>query len=152
MSGSGGKGTLYNLAHQKTNALSAIKSLSEEMVSRLAHAGENDEQFYGALSLLEARSKQMETVDQLDRRMDFLRDSGYVLQKGEAERIALERGTIFALIGSIQALDRQGIETLEKARERLMESMKEIKDGQRSLKAYTPLPEEEEGRQVDTLR
>ena len=152
MKRSEGKGSMYNLAHQKANALSAMKSLSEEMSSRLAYALENDEQFFDACPFLEVRSKQMEAVEQLDKRMNFLRDSGYELQKGEAKRMALEWNTIAALIKSIQVLDQQGVESIRKARERLMESMKEIKDEKRSLQAYAPLPEEEEGRRVDTLR
>ncbi len=151
MRGPEGKGALYNLVHQKVNALSAMKSLSEEMVSQLANAGENDERFYGAVSLLEARGKQMDTVDQLDRRIYFLLHSGYVPQKGESERIALEDKTIQALIASIQVLDGQGVTSLEAAKKRLMNSMKEIKEGQRSTLAYATAPSEGEPHMVNTL-
>lgn len=152
MKGSKERGAMYPLAHQKANELSAMKAISEEVVFRLVQLEDEEEQLAAVFPLLEARGIRMQAVDQLDKRMAFLEDSGYEPHADEARRIALEQGTMLALLRSIQALDAQGIKALEEAKERLTESMKEVRDGQRSIQAYAPLPEEEEGRQVDTLR
>ncbi|MEA5058855.1 MAG: hypothetical protein VB049_02285 [Candidatus Pelethousia sp.] len=143
---------MHSLAHQKANALSAMKTITEEVVSRLEKGGEDEAQFAGILQLLDKRSAYMEAVGQLDKRFAFLQDSGYEPQAEETRRISLEQDTIRALLTCIQTLDEQGIRTLEQARCRLMESIKEVKDGRKSIQAYAPVPEEEEGRRVDTLR
>ena len=145
---------MYSLAHQKANELSALKAISEEMVSRLAKEDEGGEgeSFSDLPALLQARRERMAAIDQLDKRFTFLQNSGYEPQKAEAARIALEQGTIRALLKAIQALDAQACQALNAQKERLAESMKEVRDWQKSLQAYAGPPEEEEGRQVDTLR
>lgn len=145
---------MYSLAHQKANELSAMKAISEEVVSRLAKENEGDEgeALSGLPALLQARRERMAAIDQLDTRFAFLQNSGYEPDKAEAVRIALEQGTIRALLKAIQALDAQACQALNAQKERLAESMKEVRDWQKSLQAYAGPPEEEEGRQVDTLR
>lgn len=146
---------MYSLAHQKANELSAMKAISQEMVSRLAKEDEGDEGsrgLDGLPALLQARRERMAVIDQLDKRFAFLQDSGYEPQETETARIALEQGTIRALLKAIQALDAQAGEALNAQKERLAESMKEVRDWQKGLQAYAGPPEEEEGRQVDTLR
>ncbi|MEA4970113.1 MAG: hypothetical protein VB051_06200 [Candidatus Pelethousia sp.] len=148
------EGAMYSLAHQKANELSAMKAISQEMVSRLAKEDEGDEGggLDGLPALLQARRERMAAIDQLDKRFAFLQDSGYEPQEEEAARIALEQGTIRALLKAIQALDAQAGEALNAQKDRLAESMKEVRDWQKGLQAYAGPPEEEEGRQVDTLR
>ena len=145
---------MYGLAHQKANELSAMKAISQEMVSRFAKEDEGDEGrgLDGLPALLQARRERMAAIDQLDKRFAFLQDSGYEPQEAEAARIALEQGTIRALLKAIQALDAQAGQALNAQKESLAESMKEVRDWQKSLQAYAGPPEEEEGRQVDTLR
>lgn len=147
---------MYSLAHQKANELSALKAISEEMVSRLAKEDEGGEggegeSFSGLPALLQARRERMAAIDQLDKRFTFLQNSGYEPQKAEAARIVLEQGTIRALLKAIQALDEKAGQALNAQKERLAESMKEVRDWQKSFQAYAGPPEEEEGRQVDTL-
>lgn len=145
---------MYSLAHQKANELSAMKAISEEMVCGLAKEDEGNEGegFSGLPALLQARGERIAAIDQLDKRFAFLQDSGYEPQEAEAARIALEQGTIRALLKAIQALDAQAGQALNAQKESLAESMKEVRDWQKSLQAYAGPPEEEEGRQVDTLR
>ena len=145
---------MYSLAHQKANELSAMKAISEEMVCGLAKEDEGNEGegFSGLPALLQARGERIAAIDQLDKRFAFLQDSGYEPQEAEAARIALEQGTIRALLKAIQALDAQTGQALNAQKESLAESMKEVRDWQKSLQAYAGPPEEEEGRQVDTLR
>lgn len=146
-----GQGAMYSLAHQKANELSAMKAISEEMVSRLAKESDTDEHLEGIAQLLQARSARMAAIDQLDKRMEFLIASGYEPEQAEAGRIALEQGTIRALLKAIQELNTEAINTLTEQKDRLGESMKEVRDWQKGLLAYAG-PEEEEGLQVDMLR
>lgn len=149
---SGGKaGALYSLAHRKANALNALRAMAEELLSCL-NENQEDEGLDNALSILEARGKKLKEIELLDQRMAFLADSGYTPEAAEARRVAAEGETIEALLRLIQGLDEQTSQRLYALQASLMESLKEVKDGQRSIQAYAPLPEEEEGRQVDTLR
>lgn len=142
---------MYKLIHDKTNAVNAIKEMTEAMVERLEHNGEDDAQMPAVLSLFEQRRSLMNDVDRLDRQLKFLEDSGYEPDAEEQRRIALEEGTIHALLKSIQAMDQHMERLILAARESLMNGLKDVKDGQRSIMAYNPL-EEEEGRQVDMRR
>ena len=71
---SAGEGAMYSLAHQKANELSALKAISEEMVSKLAKEDEGGEgeSFSGLPALLQARRERMAAIDQLDKRFTFL--------------------------------------------------------------------------------
>lgn len=152
MNDAGELGALYSLAHQKANELSALKAISEEVVFRLEQGMEEDAQLDAVAPLLQERDKGMARVDQLDKRMAFLTASGYEPEAAEAGRLALEQGTIRALLLSIQALSERGVRMLSQARDSLAESMKDVRDIQKSLQAYTSQEDEEEPRQVDTLR
>jgi hypothetical protein len=143
--------SLYDLAHQKANALSAMKDVSEELVSRLANAQEDDVKLAAALALFDTLDGHMKAVDKLDAQMAQLRKSGYVPQPREAVQLALEQGTIRALLKGIQALDERGIKLLDESKARLAGDMKEVKAGQKSLKAYAT-QQDEECAQVDTFR
>lgn len=144
-------GALYHLVHQKANELSALQAISQEMVSRLGE-GVEDEQLDALAPLLQARAKGQAAIDLLDKRMAFLADSGYEPKAAEAERLAMEQGTIRALLINIQGLDTQAMQTLAQAQAELMENMKDVRDWQKSLQAYAQPQDPEEGIQVDTLR
>ena len=53
MAGRGG--AVYKLIHDKTNAVNAIRELTETMVSKLESSGEDDEQLTAVLSIFEQR-------------------------------------------------------------------------------------------------
>lgn len=148
---SGEQGALYYLAHQKANELSALKAISEEMVSKLSQ-GIEDEELDALAPLFQARAQGQEAIDLLDKRMGFLVDSGYEPEAAEAERVAMEQGTIRALLIGIQGLDERAMQALTQAQAELMENMKDVRDWQKSLQAYAPPQDPEEGLQVDTLR
>ena len=141
---------MYSLVHQKANALAAMKMATEEMIKALPENPE-DTDFQVLLDMMERRNEKIQAVNQLDRRIAFLQDSGYISSPEEEARIALEQSTIRALLEIICAQDESMMKALEEVQERLKESLKEVKDGQRSIQAYVP-SQEEEGRQVDTLR
>ncbi len=150
MAGRGG--AVYKLIHDKTNAVNAIRELTETMVSKLESSGEDDEQLTAVLSIFEQRRSFMDEADRLDRQLKFLEDSGYAPDEAEQRRIALEEETIIALLKRIQTLDTRARELILAAQENLMNELKDVRDGQRSIMAYNPVQEEEEGQQVDTRR
>ena len=143
---------MYKLIHDKTNAVNAIRELTETMVSKLESSGEDDEQLTAVLSIFEQRRSFMDEADRLDRQLKFLEDSGYAPDEAEQRRIALEEETIIALLKRIQTLDTRARELILAAQENLMNELKDVRDGQRSIMAYNPVQEEEAGQQVDTRR
>lgn len=146
-------GAMYTLVHEKTNAINAIKQMTEALISTLEKIEKgDDEELEVALSVLQKRKPKMDEVDSLDRRIAFLEESGYTPDAEEQRRIELDKSTTGILLNTISRLDQTVAEKALAIRDNLMDAMKDIKDSQKSIQAYAGPLEEEEGRQVDTKR
>jgi len=144
---------MYQLLHEKANLLNTIMHLSEDLVRDLTKAKESDsETLDGALRLLQARRGKMDEVDLLSRRIGFLQQSGYTPEPEEAQRIVLEESTITAILNNIQTLEQQGNELISSMRQELLDRMKDVRDGKKSITAYAAPMDEAEGAQLDMRR
>lgn len=143
-------GYMQKLLHTKANALQAIYDITQQITDSMSTM-DDLETYTRIIELLNARKEQMQEIDVLDKRITFLIESGYEVREDEG-RIQAERDVIRALLQKIQALDEANNQRIQEARETLMSTMREVKDGQKSIHAYAPATDEEEGQQLDMRR
>lgn len=143
---------MRKLLHAKANALQNICDLTEELCEKLQQV--RDVEAAPMLqALLDARSARMAEVDQLDKRIRFLEDSGYTPPRADDRAfIEMELTTIRTLLEKIQAFDQGNMPIVETFRDELSASLKDLQDGRKSIVAYNPPPEDAEGITLDTLR
>jgi len=145
------RGAMYGLIHQKANLLAQIRIISRDLEAALARHTRGDE-VAGLLEAVAKRGEKIRTLEQLTRQIAFLEDSGYQPDEDEAGRIAKEQGAIETLLKLNMEMDERLAVAIKAVQDGLMDSLREIREGQRSINAYFPMPEDEEGRQIDTLR
>lgn len=146
-----GQGAMYRLVHDRTNAILSIREMTGELIQALTLREEGDDgQLQIALSVLEKRREAIGQVATLGKRIDFLAQSGYEPDGEEQALIEQEKPTVEALLQSIRELEDQAAGLMTAAQKELMDNLREIKDGQKSLQAYAGPQEGQEGSQLDT--
>ena len=143
---------MQKLLHKKANALQAIRSLTDKMSEQL-NGAIGAEAYEGILELLQERKLKMEEIDVLDKQIAFLDAVGFSpANPAEADRIHAERSAIQALLINIRESDEANSSLITLARDRVMEELKDVRDGQKGMHAYHSVSTEEDGHQLDMLR
>lgn len=127
---------MLKLLHEKNNALQAIYELTLELSRQLEVMQEIEEIEY-ASSLIDQRNLKIDEVKQLDRRITLLEQSGQLPKDEQSrKRIEMERGTMQAIVSNIQRVEKDNQSRAGRSLERLMDSIHNVKDGIKSVRAY----------------
>ncbi len=144
---------LYNIVHEKANALVAILSEGEQLLALLKLENTTHEKVIDALKkAVKNRQEGMDEVDLLDKRIAFLSSSGYTPDKEELERINVDKRLWNLTLKRIMDVEDKVNECLKSKHEELSDRIRQVRDAQKSMHAYSLMPEEAEARELSVFR
>lgn len=144
-------GAMYSLTHKKTNLMGQIK-IAYEKLDKSIGAYESEQDVDGIVAAVRTIGGKIQELEKLDKQIAFLTDSGYEPDGIEAAAVALENSTMKKIAELVLKLEEKMAEGMTGIQEQLMETLREIREGQKGITAYFPNAEEPEGRNFDALR